>query len=50
MSVRNSLVYGRKAGIMTAVGFALGVMVHVSYTVMGVGAIIAHSIILYKGL
>lgn len=48
MSVRNSLVYGRRAGVLTAIGFALGVFVHASYAVLGIGAIIAHSIILFN--
>lgn len=48
MSVRNSLLYGRRAGVFTALGFALGVLVHATYAVLGIGAIIAHSIVLFS--
>ncbi len=48
MSVKNSLVYGRRAGVFTAIGFALGVLVHASYAVLGIGAVISHSIILFN--
>lgn len=48
MSVRNSLLHGRRAGIFTALGFALGVLVHASYAVLGIGALIQHSLILFS--
>lgn len=48
MSVRNSLLYGRRAGIWTAFGFGLAVLVHASYAVLGIGAVISHSIILFS--
>lgn len=43
MIVRNSCLYGRRAGMLAAAGVALGVLVHVSYTVLGVGLLLAGS-------
>ena len=39
--VRNSLIYSRKTGLFTALGIALGILVHVSYTLLGLGLVIA---------
>jgi RhtB (resistance to homoserine/threonine) family protein len=47
MAIRNSVMYGRKAGVITAIGFAAGVMVHLSYCIMGLSAIIAQSALLF---
>jgi RhtB (resistance to homoserine/threonine) family protein len=38
--VRNSLIYSRKTALLTALGIALGSLVHVSYTLLGLGLII----------
>jgi len=43
MVTRNSLMLNRRAGILTALGIALGVLVHVSYTLLGVGLLIQQS-------
>ncbi|MBP1749698.1 MAG: Lysine exporter protein, partial [Deltaproteobacteria bacterium] len=43
MCVRNSLMYSRKTGVFTAVGFSLGVAVHVTYLMAGIAVIIAKS-------
>ncbi|MER5181275.1 LysE family transporter [Streptomyces sp. NPDC002896] len=43
MVVRNSYLYGRATGVLAAVGVAAGVLVHVTYTMLGVGLLIAHS-------
>jgi RhtB (resistance to homoserine/threonine) family protein len=48
MSVKNSLVHGRRAGMLTALGFALGVLVHLAYTLLGIGALIASSVLLFN--
>jgi len=47
MVTRNSYAYGRKAGLLSALGIALGVQVHVVYTVFGIAVVIAHSPILF---
>ncbi|MEW2577399.1 LysE family translocator [Streptomyces syringium] len=43
MTVRNSYLYGRTPGLLSAVGISLGVLVHVTYTILGVGLLIAHT-------
>lgn len=48
VAVRNSVTYSRRAGIMTAIGFGLGVMVHATYTLLGFAVVIAQSIILFS--
>lgn len=41
--VRNSLVYSRRSALLTALGIALGILVHVAYTLFGLGMIIRES-------
>ncbi|WP_297576536.1 LysE family translocator [uncultured Deefgea sp.] len=48
MVTRNSYLYGRKPGVLAALGIGLGVQVHVLYTIFGVGLIIAHSALLFN--
>jgi len=48
MVLRNSLIYSRKAGIYTALGVSLGTLTHVSYTLLGVAAVISGSVIIYN--
>ncbi|QQQ03373.1 LysE family transporter [Lysobacter enzymogenes] len=50
MVSRNSLLHSRRAGALTALGIALGVWVHVGYTLLGVGLLIRESIQLYAAL
>jgi len=45
---RNSFVYSRKTGIYSAIGLALGILVHVAYSLIGIGLIISKSIILFS--
>lgn len=47
---RNSLLRSRRAGVLTALGIALGVWVHVGYTLLGVGLVIRESLQLYAAL
>ena len=44
---RNSLVYSRKTGIYSSLGLACGILVHVTYSLVGIGIIISQSIILF---
>lgn len=46
MSLKNSL-HSRKAGLLTALGFGAGVLVHVTYTILGIATLIAHSTIAF---
>jgi RhtB (resistance to homoserine/threonine) family protein len=47
---RNSLLLSRRAGVLTAFGIGLGVLVHVTYTILGVGILMAQSIWLFNAL
>lgn len=47
MISRNALVYSRRTGIFSALGLALGIMVHITYCLLGVGLLISQSIILF---
>jgi RhtB (resistance to homoserine/threonine) family protein len=47
MVVRNSYLYGRRTGVLGAVGVAAGVLVHVTYMMLGVGLLIASSTALF---
>ena len=48
MVMRNSLVYSRKTGVLAAVGLAIGILLHVTYSLLGIGLIIAESIVLFN--
>ncbi|MFP8965181.1 LysE family transporter [Pokkaliibacter sp. CJK22405] len=48
MVSRNSLMLSRRAGVLTALGIGLGVLIHVSYTLIGVGLLIQQSLWLFN--
>jgi len=48
--LRNALVGGRLAGIMTALGIGLALAVHVTYAIAGIGLIVSQSIFLFNAL
>jgi threonine/homoserine/homoserine lactone efflux protein len=48
MAVKNSLNYGRKIGVFTAAGFALGIVVHLFYCYIGVAVAISQIPILFN--
>ena len=48
MAIKNSLTYSRKIGIFTAVGFGLGIGVHVFYSIAGVALLISESIVIFS--
>jgi len=43
MVTRNSLLYGRAAGLLASLGIAIGVQLHVLYTMLGVGLLIRNT-------
>lgn len=43
MVTRNSVLYGRPAGLLASLGIAMGVQLHVLYTMLGVGLVIQNS-------
>lgn len=48
MVLRQSLIYGRKNAMMTSFGVGTALLVHVTYTVLGLGLIISQSIFLFN--
>jgi len=48
MISRNSLVYSRKVGVYSAIGLGFGILVHVTYSLIGIGLIISKSILLFS--
>jgi threonine/homoserine/homoserine lactone efflux protein len=48
MIVKNSLNYGRKTGIFTAIGIGLWIWVHILYCALGLAFFISKSIILFN--
>ena len=48
MVSRNSLLLSRRTGVLTALGIAAGVCVHVTYTLLGVGLLIQQSLWLFN--
>lgn len=45
--MRNSLVYSRKTGSLTAVGVAFGILVHLIYILLGLGILISKTVWLF---
>jgi RhtB (resistance to homoserine/threonine) family protein len=45
---RNSLVYSRKTGIFTAAGLGCGIVLHATYSLLGIGLVISKSILLFN--
>lgn len=45
---RNTLTYSKRAGIFTAAGLGLGILIHVSYSLVGIGLLISQSIVLFN--
>jgi RhtB (resistance to homoserine/threonine) family protein len=50
MCVRNSLAYSRKIGMWTAVGFGIGIIVHIIYSVAGLALVISQSILVFNAI
>ena len=48
MVSRNSMFLSRRAGLLTALGISLGVLVHVTYSMLGIGLLISQSILLFN--
>lgn len=50
MVSRNGLLLSRRAGVLTAVGIGMGVFVHVSYTLVGMGLVLQQTPGLFNAL
>ncbi len=48
MTSRNSMIYSRRTGVYSSLGLALGILVHVTYSLLGIGLIISRSILLFS--
>lgn len=48
LTSRNSLVYSRRTGVYSALGLALGILVHVTYSLVGIGVLVSQSIVLFS--
>ncbi len=46
--LKNSISFGRRAGVITAVGVGLGILVHVAYSLLGIGILIQTTPWLFK--
>lgn len=46
--LRNSLVYTHRAGVLAAVGLGLGILVHVTYSILGIALVISQSVVLFN--
>lgn len=47
MVLRQSLLHGRRAEIVTSIGIGAALLFHVSYTILGIGLIVAQSLLLF---
>lgn len=48
LTLRNSLAYSRRPGMYTACGIGLGNTIHATYSLVGIGALISQSIVLFN--
>ncbi len=46
--MKNSLVYNRRAGVLTATGVGLGIFIHIFYSLVGIGVIISRSVVAFS--
>jgi RhtB (resistance to homoserine/threonine) family protein len=46
--VRESVGFGRHAGLLSALGIATALLIHTGYTVLGIGLIVSQSIVLFN--
>jgi RhtB (resistance to homoserine/threonine) family protein len=45
--VRQSITYGRRTALWTSLGVGCGILIHVGYSLLGIGLIVSHSIALF---
>ncbi|MBD2459612.1 LysE family transporter [Oscillatoria sp. FACHB-1407] len=48
LTLRNSLAFSRRAGVYTAIGLGFGNLVHATYSILGIAAIISRSILFFN--
>lgn len=50
MVMRNSLIYSRRTGVLAAAGLAMGIALHVTYSLLGIGLLISRSILVFNAI
>lgn len=48
MVSKNSIFYGRKSGIYSAIGISAAIWIHVTYSIAGLAVIISNSVVLFS--
>ena len=48
MVVRQSIVHGRRAALLTSAGIASALLVHGAYTILGIGLLVTQSLLLFN--
>ncbi|VXC79122.1 Lysine transporter LysE [Pseudomonas sp. 8Z] len=48
--VRASVAHGRRIGVCTALGVGTGILLHVTYSLLGIGLVVSQSIVLFNAL
>lgn len=48
ITVRNSLIYSRRTAMLTALGVSFGILVHVTYIILGLGLLLAKTTWLFQ--
>ncbi|KKB08222.1 LysE family transporter [Devosia chinhatensis] len=48
MVLRQAVVHGRRAAVLTSLGIACAILVHGTYTLLGVGVIVGQSLLLFN--
>ena len=46
--VRQSITYGRKTALWTSLGVGSGILIHVGYSLLGIGLIVSQSIVVFS--
>ena len=46
--LKNSINNGRKAGLLTGLGIGIGVCIHITYSILGIGHLLSQNIILFS--
>lgn len=48
VAVRNAMAYGRRGGVFTALGFGVGIGVHVVFVLCGLAVILSQSVVVFN--
>lgn len=48
ISIRNAVLHSQRAGLYTALGIGLGIGVHLTYSILGIAALISQSVFLFN--